>query len=140
MWPITICYAILSILTSNYELKLSNINPIDQGDFDRENLISQGTNFNFLIRSSQSIMCACLRARLSQCELIDFNLLTYSKRSIIEHALLLVSQKLILERYKSFGIHSCSNLAMFKNDQRTNRIVQIVYLFFVVLINIISSS
>lgn len=32
------------ILTSNYELKLRNINPIDQGDFDRENLISQGTN------------------------------------------------------------------------------------------------
>jgi hypothetical protein len=33
--------------------------------------------------------CAGLRARLSQCELIDFNSLTYSNRSIIEHALLL---------------------------------------------------
>jgi hypothetical protein len=42
--------------------------------------------------------CAGLRARLSHCELIDFNLLTYSNRSIIEHALLLVSQELIFDQ------------------------------------------
>jgi hypothetical protein len=43
--------------------------------------------------------CAGLRARLSHCEFIDFNLLTYSNKSIIEHALLLVSQELILDQH-----------------------------------------
>jgi hypothetical protein len=43
--------------------------------------------------------CAGLRARLSHCEFIDFNLLTYSNESIIEHALLLVYQELILDQH-----------------------------------------
>jgi hypothetical protein len=43
--------------------------------------------------------CAGLRARLSHCEFIDFNLLTYSNKSIIEHALLLVSLELILDQH-----------------------------------------
>jgi hypothetical protein len=43
--------------------------------------------------------CAGLRAHLSHCEFIDFNLLTYSNRSIIEHALLLVSQELIFDQH-----------------------------------------
>jgi hypothetical protein len=42
---------------------------------------------------------ASFRARLCHCECIDFDLLTYSNRSIIEHALLLVSQELIFDQH-----------------------------------------
>lgn len=40
--------------------------------------------------------CAGLRARLTECRLIDFNSLTYSNSAMVEHALLLVSQEFIM--------------------------------------------